>query len=109
MKRHDSFKLEDMIRGWFVGDFEPSVMRTKDFEVAIQNYSPGSIESEHFHKEAVEITVVISGNCKMNGHRYGAGDIIIINPGESNIFEAETEVTTVVVKTPSVQGDKYLV
>ena len=36
-----------------------------------------------------------------------AGDIVLIEPGEDTDFEALTDVTTVVVKTPSVAGDKY--
>jgi len=108
MKRHASYKLEEMVRGWFIGDFEPSVIKTSGFEAAVQKYPAGSVESEHYHKEAIEVTVVVSGKCKMNGHRYVAGDIIVIEPGESNIFEAETDVVTAVIKTPSVRGDKYL-
>ena len=30
-----------MIKGWFVGDFEPSVYKTNDFEVGIKNKSIG--------------------------------------------------------------------
>ena len=28
-------RLSDYTRGWIIGDFEPSVLRTKDFEVAV--------------------------------------------------------------------------
>ena len=27
-------KIKDMIGGWFVGDFEPTAYKTKDFEVS---------------------------------------------------------------------------
>ena len=30
------YNLDSMIRGWFVGDFTPSVIQTKDFEVGIE-------------------------------------------------------------------------
>ena len=29
------FKLEDFIRGWFIGDFTPSIFRTQNFEVGV--------------------------------------------------------------------------
>ena len=35
------FKLSKMVRGWFIGNFSPTVKKTKLFEVAIQNYSKG--------------------------------------------------------------------
>jgi hypothetical protein len=44
----------------------------------------------------------------MSGVEYGNGDIILIAPGESTDFMAITDVTTVVVKSPGVAGDKYL-
>jgi quercetin dioxygenase-like cupin family protein len=39
---------------------------------------------------------------------WGAGDIIVIDPNESTAFEALEDTLTVVVKTPSVAGDKYI-
>jgi len=97
-----------MVRGWFIGDFDPSVIRTPDFEVAVQNFSAGEKETKHVHKVATEVTVIISGECTMNGIGYSSGDIVLISPGNPNQFSAITDVVTVVVKLPSVAGDKYL-
>ncbi len=99
--------LRDMIGGWFIGDFEPSVFRTKEFEVAIKKYSAGDKEPRHMHKVAVEFTVIVSGRVKMNSEEYGEGDIICIIPNESSDFEVLEDTVTVVVKKPSVAGDKY--
>ena len=104
MKR---FKLDDMTRGWFVGDFEPVVLKTSDAEVAVKHYAAGSQEQRHMHKVAPEVTLILNGEARMNEEIYTAGDIVLIEPGESTDFEALSEVTTVVVKVPSVKGDKY--
>ncbi len=104
----DSFSLDDMFRGWFVGDFSPAVSQSKDFEVAVQRYSAGDEEAEHCHKVATEITVIVSGTACMNGKEYAEGTILRMEPGEYAQFSAVTDVTTVVVKFPSVPGDKYL-
>ena len=101
-------KINDMWRGWFIGDFDPSVIRTSDFEVAIQNFSAGEKETKHVHKIATEVTVIVSGECTMNNVEYSSGDIVLISPGSPNQFSAITDVITVVVKIPSVSGDKYL-
>ncbi len=39
---------------------------------------------------------------------WGAGDIVMVEPGEATDFVAITDAVNVVVKMPSVMGDKYL-
>jgi len=100
--------IAGFIGGWFVGAFEPALIRLPECEVAIKRYSAGKTEPKHHHKIATEITVIISGEAKINGNKLVAGDICIIEPNETAEFQAITDVTTVVVKSPSVHGDKYL-
>jgi len=103
-----SDKLENMIKGWFVGDFEPSIIKTNDVEVAIKTYNKGDSEKRHYHKIAKEITVVVNGRIKMNNKEYKKGDIIIVEPNESTDFEAlEDNTQNVVVKYPGAKNDKY--
>lgn len=99
--------LNEMVKGWFVGDFEPSVLKTNQFEVAVKKYKKGDKENRHVHKIATEITVIVEGEVKMNNEIYKTNDIIIINPNEDTDFECLKDTTTVVVKTPSILGDKY--
>lgn len=100
-------KLSDMTKGWFVGDFSPTALHSKAAEVAVKTYKAGTLEARHLHKVAAEVTVIVSGKARMNATVLEAGDIVLIEPGEGTDFEALTDVTTVVVKTPSVAGDKY--
>lgn len=102
-------KLDDMIRGWVVGDFEPTCYRTKDCEVACQRYAAGDREPRHVHRVATEITLIASGRATMNGRLLGPGDIVVLNPGDATDFVALEATTAMVVKLPSVPGDKYLV
>ena len=100
-------KLSDMIRGWFVGNFEPTLYKTNDVEVAVKNYAAGDSEAAHYHKIATEITVIQSGTVKMFDKVWNAGDIIVVEPGEVTGFEALTDAVTVVVKLPGANDDKY--
>jgi len=101
-------KLEDMIKGWFVGNFNPTLYKTTAAEVAVKKYQKGDHEGKHYHKIATEITVIISGRVKMNGVEYKAGDIITMEPNESTDFEAlEDHTVNVVVKLPGANNDKY--
>jgi hypothetical protein len=100
-------RLSDMVGGWLVGDFDPSCFRTAACEVACKRYHAGDSENAHVHRVATEITLIASGRVVMNGRTLGAGDIVIIEPGEATDFQALDDTTTVVVKLPSVAGDKY--
>lgn len=100
-------RLEDMVKGWFVGDFEPSLIQTREVEVAVKEYRKGDREGRHHHKVATEITVISSGRVRMNGIEYCKGDIIVIEPLESTDFEALEDTVTTVVKYPGANNDKY--
>jgi len=100
-------KVSDMIKGWFIGDFEPTLWKTNDVEVAVKHYNAGDAETAHFHKIATEFTVITAGTVEMNGVQYQAGDIVVIEPGEVTDFRAITDVTTTVVKIPGAANDKY--
>lgn len=102
-----SANISDMVKGWFIGDFTPSILRSADCEVAVKYYSAGDAEAAHHHKVAVEVTVVVSGRVRMSGREWGVGDIILLEPGEITDFEAITDAVNVVVKLPSVINDKF--
>ncbi len=99
--------MDDMLGGWFVGDFTPAAHQMSACEVAIKRYAAGMREGEHHHRVATEITVVIEGDIEMMGQRWGCGDVIVIEPGEATGFHAVTAACCVVVKSPSVAGDKH--
>lgn len=105
--KHD--RLETMIKGWFVGDFAPVALRSPHCEVAIKHYKAGDHEGAHYHAVATELTAIVSGRVRMMGREWGDGDIITIEPGETTDFLALTDVVTVVVKTPSLTNDKFVV
>lgn len=104
--QHD--KLENMVRGWFVGNFTPSLCQTNEVEVGVRTYKAGDYEEWHYHKIATEITVIISGEVEMAGKRWGPGDIVVMEPCEGTDFRALTDAVNVVVKIPGASNDKYL-
>lgn len=101
-------QLDDMIKGWFVGNFDPTLIKTDQVEVAVKKYKKGEYESRHYHRLATEITVIVSGRVRMNGVEYKEGDIIVIEPYESTDFEALENTINTVVKFPGATNDKYL-
>jgi len=105
----NSAKLQDMVKGWFVGGFEPTAFSTDACEVGVKHYQAGDNEVAHFHKVATEITAVLSGSVRMRDQTWNAGDIIVLEPGDITAFEALTDAVTVVVKVPGALNDKYVV
>ncbi len=103
-----SAKLDDMVKGWFVGNFTPTLYQTNDVEVAVKTYPANTYEEWHYHKIATELTAIISGEVEMSGQRFGAGQIVVIEPGEGTDFRALVDTVTVVVKLPGANNDKYL-
>lgn len=105
-------KLDDMVKGWFVGAFEPTLINTNDVEVAVKEYKCGDSEGLHYHKIATEITVLVGGKVKINNIVYTKGDMVVIEPNEATDFESleDTIRNTIctVVKYPGASNDKYL-
>jgi len=100
-------ELDDMTKGWFVGNFEPSLYKTNACEVAVKQYSKGDYEKKHYHKIATEITVVVKGKVRMFDQVFNEGNMIVVEPGEATDFEALEDSINVVVKIPGVNNDKY--
>ena len=101
--------LSNMVKGWFIGNFDPTLYKTNEVEVAVKIYKEGDYESTHYHKIAKEFTAVITGTIEMGGQKIEAGNIAIIEPGEKISFKALTDTTLAVIKIPGVNNDKYSV
>lgn len=96
-----------MTKGWLVGNFEPSLYKTNDCEVAIKSYKKGDKEGKHYHKIATEITVIVKGRVKMFDREFSEGDMVVVEPGDATAFEALEDAMNVVIKLPGANNDKY--
>lgn len=97
--------------GWIIGDFLPSIIRTKDFEVAIHDYKKGHESDGHYHKIATEVNVIITGKV-LFFDSYGkeilyANDIFVYKPYDISQVAFLEDTKLLIIKTPSVPGDKY--
>lgn len=101
-------RLETMVKGWFIGDFNPAALKTTACEVAIKHYAAGDYEAAHVHMIATEVTAIVVGQVRMGGRDWEAGDILTIAPSEATDFLALTDTITVVVKMPSAPDDKVV-
>ncbi len=104
----EKYNLKDFVKGWFIGNFEPTLFPTNDFEIAVKKYKAGDEEKKHHHKLATEFTLILEGIVSMNGKIFNVNDIIKIEPNESTDFKCLSDVITVVIKTPCIKNDKYI-
>ena len=100
-------KLDDMVKGWIAGDFSPSVVKTKNFEVAIQTHEKGYKAPLHLHKKFIEINAIVSGSMKVNGRNLTAGDIFVFDVMEVSAAEFLEDTTLVVIRPGSDPTDKH--
>lgn len=102
------YNLKDFEKGWFMGNFSPTLLHTENFEVAIKYYKKGDCEKMHYHKKAIEYTIIVKGKVKMFDIIFKKGDIIQVNPYDKTSFTALSDAITAVIKTPSVKNDKFI-
>lgn len=102
-------KVESFLRGWIIGDFTPSLLRTQDFEICIVSHKKNEKSSPHYHTSSTEINVVLSGNLEVNGSVLRKHDIFIYERNEvSNVrFISDSELC--VIRVPSKPDDKVII
>lgn len=100
-------KITDYVRGWFIGDFEPTVLRTKDFEVGVLSHHKGESWASHYHKDSVEYNVLVSGKMIIQGQELNSGDVFVFEKGEIADPVFLEDCTVVCVKVPSIPSDKF--
>lgn len=100
-------KITDFHRGWFIGNFEPSLLKTDQFEVSVLNHYKGEKWPAHYHAIATEYNVLIKGKMVINGESMEEGDVFVFEKGDIADPEFLEDCTLVCVKVPSIPGDKY--
>ena len=65
-------RLREMVNGWFIGNFEPSIARSTACEVAVKHHAVGDHEEVHHHRVATEVIVVVSRPGESNGKDPGS-------------------------------------
>jgi len=101
-------RIEDFKLGWFIGNFTPVILHSTDFEVAFKTYKTGEMEVAHYQKTAVEITLVIEGQCRLGDVVLNRGDLLRLEPLEVADFEALTDCSVIAIKCPSNPSDKVV-
>lgn len=102
-------KIKDMKEGWFIGNFEPAAFKTDEFEVCYKEHKAGEQWDTHYHKEATEINYLVDGKMNIQNKELNKGDIFILHPFEIADPIFIEDCTVLIIKTPSIPGDKFVI
>jgi quercetin dioxygenase-like cupin family protein len=102
-------RIEDYKGGWFIGNFEPSSFKTKDFEVCFKHHTKGEKWDIHYHKVGTEINYLVKGKMKIQKVELNEGDVFVLYPYEVADPEFLEDCTVLIIKTPSVPDDKFII
>lgn len=109
MMKRDDLKIQNFTGGWLVGDFKPSLFKSKDIEVGLKMVPKGFVDDAHYHKLTTEYNFVVNGKMLLeNGEEVSEGDCFICLPYEISKCRAVEDTTILVIRDGSFVGDKYL-
>ena len=100
-------QLADYHKGWFLGNFEPSLLKTESFEASIMRFKKDEYVAPHTHRIATEYNVLIEGKMSIQNTIINRNEIFILEPYEITDPIYLEDCTLLVIKVPSVPGDKY--
>lgn len=100
--------IEQFTRGWLIGNFTPSIEKNVNAEIGYLKHEKESQWDYHYHKESIEINIIIKGEELINNVLYKENDLFIIDKNNiaCPIFLNDCEL--ICIKLPSVLKDKYI-
>lgn len=103
------YKIDEMKDGWFVGNFKPTSFTSELFEVCYKKHLKGEFWDTHYHEKVHEINLLIKGKMLINDVEINEGDIFVIEPFYVSAPTFLEDCELVIIKTPSIIGDKKIV
>ena len=103
------FQLENFVKGWFIGDFEPSILKNSGVELAVMHKTKGDVVNDfHYHENCIEINVLIKGKLNINNKLIQENEIFVFNKYVPSIYEFLEDCTFVVFKNKPSNSDKVI-
>lgn len=102
-------QLNKYIRGWLIGDFEPNIKRTTNYEIGILNHKQNEKWGFHYHEKTTELNILLSGEMIINNIQIKKYTIFIF---EKNMISCPlflTDCVVLCIKIPSFPNDKTII
>jgi dTDP-glucose pyrophosphorylase len=101
------WNIHDFTRGWFIGDFLPSIIKTKNYEIALLTHLKDEQWDYHYHEKSDEINFLINGKMRINDRIITERQVFYIPKKQIACPQFLENCKILCIKFPSVIGDKY--
>lgn len=98
--------LNEFTKGWFIGNFTPSLVQTPFIEVGIVKHKQAEYWPVHKHIASDEVNVLLEGSMTLNKIPLYKNHIFKINKDENSSVEFLTDCSILVIRIPNFKGDK---
>jgi len=95
-------------RGWYVGNFEPSILKDAGVELGYLHFKKGKQNDFHYHEFCTEINLLVKGKMNVNGKEINEGDIFVFDPMVPVIVVFLEDTNIVVLKNKYSNKDKVI-
>jgi dTDP-glucose pyrophosphorylase len=109
VRQNKTWQLTNFVRGWFIGNFEPNIVKTDKYEVALLSHCKGEKWDFHYHRLADEINFLVEGRMLINERVVEKGSLFIIQKNQLTCPNFLENCKVLCIKVPSVPSDKYSV
>lgn len=103
------WNVYEFTRGWFLGNFSPSILDTSDFEIGILSHTKGETWPFHYHQEADEYNVLLQGKMLLNNHLLESNTQFVLYKNEIACPFFLEDCRVLCIKSPSRPKDKHIV
>jgi mannose-6-phosphate isomerase-like protein (cupin superfamily) len=107
VRQNKTWQLTDFVRGWFIGNFEPNIVKTDKYEVALLTHCKGEKWDFHYHRLADEINFLVEGRMLINERLVEKGSLFVIQKNQLTCPNFLENCKVLCIKVPSVPSDKY--
>ena len=99
----------DYVRGWLIGDFEPNIKKTKDYEIGILQHKKDEKWAFHYHYKTTEINILLSGEMLINNISVLKNTLFIFEKDMISCPLFLTDCIVLCIKIPSLPNDKIII
>jgi NDP-sugar pyrophosphorylase family protein len=79
VKKINNFNFNDYLRGWLIGNFEPCIKKTTNFEIGLLTHLKNEKWDFHYHKKSTEINILIDGKMNINNKNINKHDVFVFD------------------------------
>lgn len=99
--------IKDFNFDYFIGNFNPSLLKTNEVEIAFRSYKKYTIIHPFFRKKDQEIVLITKGCIEYENNLYKKGDILNWAPNEKIYGFIKENTDVLIIRSPGTKSDWF--